>query len=364
MTVFLNMKEKKRISLVLLLISIFGISSIINSCNTDTKKAPDVSKIDVVFNTVRFDTDLYAIDTNNIAEGLRKMAVKYPYFLNYYLDTVMAYNIFNNFNDTTYGIRVGLHSFLTYKDFVELEDTIKKYYPDTKQTDDILRQGFRYMIYYGINKNVPKIIYLNMGLSNWPTFPVDTNTLCIGLDMFLGPQFPPYKSINVPSYMGYHLKKDYIPVSLFSTLYKTIHPFKTDERTLLDMMIQRGKEQYFLHKILPDLPDSVLFGFKGIQLEWCKLNESNIYNFFIQRNLLYNKETPDRISYINDGPFAQGIESGSDAERVTPGNIGTWLGYKIVSSYMAKNVTIELKDLLRNNTEPSRFLDSAKYRPK
>lgn len=338
--------------------------SIICSCNSGNKTIPDISNIHVSLETYRFDKDLFDIDTNNVAEGLKKLQVKYPDFLNYYLDTVREFNIHGNFNDTVQGIREYLRLFLTFKDYTELQDTIEKHYPHTKEIDEQLTDGFRYLKYYFPEVRIPRIIYMNMGLSRWPSFPVDKGTMCIGLDMFLGDQYPFYKSIAIPYYMLSHCRKTYIPVSLFSSYYRMDHPFEPDDKTLLDLMLQRGREQYFLHKILPHHPDSVLFGFTKLQLEWCAENEALIYNFFIRQNLLFNKEPQAVMPYVHDGPFAKGLEAADNIVKVTPGNVGTWLGYKIVSSYMQQCPEKKLSDLLNNHTEPSRFLDSAKYKPR
>jgi hypothetical protein len=332
-------------------------------CNDRPEKIPNVSGVAVNLQTYRFDLDLFAIDTAHTGAGLQKMAAKYPDFLNYFLDTLMAYGIRGNYNDTSVGIRE-LDSFLTYKDYLNLEDTIKKYYPDSKRTDEELTNGFRFMKYYLPSYHIPKIIYLNMGLSKWPTFPLDTNTLCIGLDMFLGEQFPYYRSVGVQEYMNAHLRKSYMPVSVFSALYTVLHPFQQDDRTLLDLMIQRGKEQYFLHKVLPHTPDSVLFGFTTTQLLWCSANEASVYNFFIRQNLLYNKQSVNIIPYVNDGPFAKDIEPVTDRVKTTPGNIGSWLGYRIVCTYMGQHPKMTLQELLAQPADAPKFLDEARYRPK
>lgn len=330
---------------------------------TETTDRPDTSGIDIKLNTRRFDKDLYAIDTNNIETGLHQLAKKYPNFLNYFLDTVMAYGLYGNFSDTVTGIKDGLRPFLTYVDFVELEQTIQDTYPDTKDIDKELADGFRLMKYYFPDYNVPDVIYLNMGLSNWGAFPVDSNTLCVGLDMFLGEEFPHYDAIGVHDYMKTHVRRNYIPVSVFSAIYAGAFPLRIEEVTLLDLMIQKGKQQYFLHKILPDLPDSVLFGFKGKQIEWCNANEALVYNYFIVQNLLYNKIAKDIMPYVTDGPFAKGLEPASNPEKFTPGNIGSWLGYKIVSAYMQRNPNVSLKELLSQDDAPT-ILRKAKYKPR
>ena len=333
-------------------------------CNTPTENIPDVSAIKVSLNIREFDKDLYAIDTNHIGDGLTQLAKKYPDFLNYFLDTLMAYNIYGNYNDTVMGIREGLKPFLTFKDFLGLEDSIKAHYPDTKAIDAELTDGFRFIKYYLPGYTPPKIIYLNVGLSKWPTFPLDTATLCVGLDMFLGPQYPYYRSIGVPGYMGGHLQPAYIPVSVFGVVYKSMHPYNTDDKNLLDLMLQRGKEQYFLHKIMPHQPDSVLFGFTGLNVKWCNANEELIYNFFIHQNLLYDKELHDIQPFINDGPFAKGLEAATDTVKASPGNIGAWLGYKIVCAYMQQHPKLTLAELLSQQQDPEKFLEEARYKPK
>ena len=354
----------RKICRLLFVFTMFANALLLVQCNSGTGNGPDVSKVRLELKTSRFDVDLYAIDTNHIGDGLKKLSAKYPDFLDYFLDTLMAYNIHGNYNDTVGGIREGLKPFLSFKDFVELENFIKREYPDTKQTDEELTNAFKNLKYYYPSFPAPKIIYVNLGLSKWPAFPLDSTVMCIGLDMFLGDEFPHYTAIGVPSYMTAHLRKSYIPVSVLSSLYRGFHPFKVDDRTLLDLMVQRGKEQYFIHKILPNKPDSVLFGFTQKQVDWCNKNEGLIYNFFIQKNLLYSKEAHTITPYVTDGPYAVGLESPSAPVKTTPGGIGTWLGYRIVSAYMEQHPKMTLAELLNMETDPARILDEAKYRPK
>ncbi len=334
-------------------------------CGNSNENEPDVSRIKINLEPRRFDKDLYAIDTNHIGEGLQQLYTRYPDFLNYFLDTIMAYEIHGNYSDTVSGIREGLKPFLTFKDFRELEDTIMKYYPETKDIDEKLTKGFKLARYYFPQFPIPRVIYLNMGLSKWPAFPIDSTTLCIGLDMFLGEQFPHYRgAAGIPDYMAVHLRRSYIPVSAFSSLYKASYPWNPQEKTLLELMLEKGREQYYLHKILPGTPDSVLFGFRQYQMDWCNANEALVYNFFIQNQLLYNKESYSVMPYVTDGPFARGLEPVSSPQKSTPGNIGTWLGYKIVAAYMAQNPKLSLGELLQSKVEPSVFLAQAKYKPR
>jgi len=334
-------------------------------CNNPAESGPDTSGIKIDLRTRRFDKDLYSIDTNHIGEGLTKLKAQYPGFLNYFLDTLMAYELYGNFTDTVAGIREGLKPFLVYKDYRGLEDSIIAHYPDTKKLDGELEKGFKLMKYYFPGYKVPEVIYLNMGLSaKWPTFPLDSTTQCIALDMFLGDQYPHYVAVGIPQYLNTHLRESYVPVSVFSSIYGWGNPWTPQEKTLLELMLDKGREKYYVHMLLPSAPDSVLFGFGKKQIDWCNANEAFVYNFFVQNKLLYSKVAMDIMSYVSDGPFARGLEPVSNPEKTTPGNIGTWLGYKMVCAYMAQNPNTTLKELLEQKTEPVQFLDKARYKPR
>jgi hypothetical protein len=328
-----------------------------SSCN-NSENIPDVSNIKVSLQTRRLDLDLARIDTNHIAAGMQQLYKKYPDFLNFYLDTLMGFKIYGNYSDTAQGIQQGLKMFLTYKDYRGLFDTVAKHFPDTKDIEANLTQGFQFLKYYFPNYQVPKIIYLTSGLGNWGAFTYESSTIGIGLDMFLGDKYPYYRSVGIPDYMNTHMRPSYIPVAVFSTIYEDTHPLQMDERTLLDMMIQRGKEQYFLHKVLPHTADSSLFGFTQAQVDWCKGNDEQMYNFFSTNNLFYNKAKDEVMRYVTDGPFATGMPSQS------PANVGSWIGYEIVKSYMQQHPKTSLPELLAKEMDPQLFLEQSKYKPR
>jgi len=333
------------------------------SCNNPSGTPPDVSHISFDMKTYRFDQDFSSIDTNHIGASLQALEAKYPDFLNYYLDTFFTFGIHRNFAETNPILDSEVKPLIVYKDFAQLQRTINQTYPNTKTTDSALKNGFRYMKYYFPEFQVPRVIYMSMFLSKWPAFPLDTTTMCVGLDWFLGEDFPHYANVGVPPYVAAHLRPSYIPVAVFSSLFKAKYKFPPYDKQLLDLMIHHGKEQYFLHKILPTTPDSVLFGYAQHKLDWCAKNEAVIYNFFVHQNLLYNKEQQSIMPYVHDGPFAVNFPD-EDPQSNTPGNIGTWLGYRIVTAYMAQNPSITLKQLMEQPINGAQFLEGAKYRPK
>lgn len=329
----------------------------ITSCGSD-ENAPDVSDVKVELSTGRLDKDIAAIDTNNIAAGLQQLQAKYPDFLPFFLDTLMGLNIQGNYIDTVQGIRLGMRSFLTHKDYRGLFDTVAKHYPDTKQVDEWLQKGFQYHQHYFPASKPRKVVYTVSWLNNWAAFTYDSTILGIGLDMFLGASYPYYKAVGVPEYWSAQLNKEYIPVAAFEAMYRDKTAFEMDGKTLLHMMIQRGKEAYYIEKVLPFVPKHIRLAYTEKQLKWCEDNEAGIYNFFITQNFLYETSLQKVVRYVMEGPSAAGMNDQS------PGEVGTWVGLQIVNAYMAQHPEMTLEKLIALPIEEQRFLQESKYKPK
>ena len=325
------------------------------SCGS-SNTGPDVSGVKVALNTRRLDQDIAKLDTNNLGAGLRQLAGKYPDFLSFYLDTLMGMGIQGRYLDSDTAVHNRLRGFLTQKDFRGLFDTVAKHFPDTKSIDDNLVQGFQHLKYYYPQSKEPKIIYFTSWLNNWSAITYGDNIVGIGLDMALGENYPYYNSVGIPAYAARNLTAEAMPVNVFRALYSLKQPFVKEGRNLLDMMIQRGKEQYFLSRMLPFLPDSLRLGFTASQTAWCKQNEAGIYNFFIKSNMLYNSEWGTILRYVTDGPEAAGMAPES------PGNVGTYLGWRIVEAYYQQHPKLKLDEVLALQ-DAQQILQDAKYKP-
>ncbi len=332
------------------------VAAFLNSCN-GSDDGPDVSGIKVQLHKQRLDQDIANIDTADIVTGIKGVKNKYPGFLDFYLDTLIGMGINGNYTYDNPAISLGLRSFLTHKDYRGLFDTVAKHYPDTKDVDEKLIKGFQYMKYYFPDFKELHIIYMITWLNKWAAFTYDTS-LGICLDMFLGPDYPYYQAVDIPKYLSVQLQKDYIPVAAFKAIYRDSYPFVNDDRTLLNMMIQKGKEAYFLGKVLPFLPEALRLGYTEAQLKWCNDNEAMVYNFFIKENFLYERNQQKILRYVIESQSSAGMPDQS------PGNIGTWLGLQIVKSYMEAYPKTTLPELLQMPVEEQKFLQASHYKPK
>ncbi len=342
--------------------AVIGVSSIVFFASCKNDDAPDVSAIKIELTSKRLDSDIRQIDTNKIDAAIPALQQKYQAFLSLYINNILPFVPQDSFISPEQKYARSIGYLLTDPDQRALFDTVAKHFPDTKKEEEGLKHGFQYMKYYYPEYKVPEIIYFISSLNRFAAITyrdsaTKQNLLGIGLDMFLGEQYPYYASVGIPQYMSRRLRPEYMNVNVFRAIYEDMHPFEAEGQKLIDMMVQKGKEQYFLKKILPFEKDEILFGFTPEQMTWCNKNEVDIYNFFIKENLLYESNWQKVLRYVNDAPNSSGMPAES------PGNIGSWLGYRIVSAYMQQHPKTRLDELLSMN-DAQKMLVEAKYKPR
>lgn len=344
------------------LIPLFFIVTLI-ACNDQTN-APDVSGIKIDLKVERFEQDFFSIDSNNTKAGLAQVQQKYPQFLPLFVNHVLGLGPLVDSN------------FLVYdgsKRFLHLNQPVyeasQKLYKNFSSTTEELKNGFRYVKHYFPSYQIPTIL-TTVGpmdalapMSNNEPSPnyMGENFLAIGLQFYLGKDYsiyndPGYISSIAPQYRSRRFSKEFIATDVFTLVIDDMYPDSSNRYPLIERFIEKGKRLYLLNQFLPNNHDTLLIGYTGKQLSWCKENERSIYNFFIQQNLLYEID-PSRIqNFVTDGPVTQGMPEQS------PGNIGAFLGWEIVKSYMKKNTAVTVPQLMKTSNKT--IFNESDYKPR
>ena len=321
----------------------------------------DYSKIKIETKYYPFYQDFTKLDTNNLQENLLSLKSKYPDFLDFYLDTLVGLNVNQTYNEDLSPSEfnsnsTALKSFLSYKDYRNLFDTVNIVFPNTELINQELDKLFKTIKFYDSTFYIPKhVFYFVSGLNKFMAVIQNENNFGIGLDMFLGKSFKPYRSIGIPDYALIRFTKENIPIWTVIAIYEDKYRFLDDDKTLLDLMIQKGKEMYFMDKVLPDLSKNLKFGYTEEQMKWAKDNEAQIFNFFLQNKLIYEKNHQKIMRYIANEPTTPGFPEDS------PGNLGSYIGLRIIQEY-AKNTNASLKEILVEKNS-QKILKAANYKP-
>ncbi|HVE62060.1 MAG TPA: hypothetical protein VNA26_09580 [Chitinophagaceae bacterium] len=330
----------------------------ISSCSNDKNK-PDVSDIKIDLQVLRFEKDFFKIDINNISSELARLEKTYPTFLPIYMKYVLGLE-----NDSTNEKQV--------KFFIEqsrfLIDSTQKKYRDFGDIEEDLTSAFKFVKYYYPDYQTPKIITLigpvdalaKMGDTYTPNF-LGPDFLALSLQFYLGKKFSLYGSDRyimeiAPLYRSRRFDKEFLVADAMKLIADDLYEDQTAGRPLVEQMVEKGKAWYILDLFLPDAPDSIKTGFTQKQLDWAEENEGNVWAYIIKNEDLYSIEPATLQVYLGEAPFTQGFPESS------PGNIGQWIGWRIVQKFAENNPEMSLQQILQ--TPAKTIFEGAKYRPK
>jgi len=261
-----------------------------------------------------------------------------------------------------------LTKFITYPDMRLVYERVMKNFPDLKEIETGLGRAFynynkafpRWritglgMAFFNFNKakHIPSVVTLISGLNE--SILVSDSVIAIALDKYLGREEEIYYRMELPTYLRYEYHRKYIVRDCMESWISTEFPFNESNSNLLANIIYKGKILYALHKMMPDAPDSLLFKYSPKQMRWVKDNTALMWRHLVDNKMLFTTDKFSINKLINPAPFSFSRES--------PGRAVTWIGYRIVTSYMKRNKRVKLEELLKDN-DYQKILDKARFKP-
>jgi hypothetical protein len=318
------------------------------SCNSG-QKTPDISAIEVPLTTVRYEQSFFAIDTLRLDVSLQKLAGQEPLFTQDFLYNILA--------TTPSTAAKDVPEFLSaYQSMFKQTNT---QFASIKTEEAAIKQGLKYVKYYFPDYKLPTKLITFIGPINSFGNIITIDALAIGLQMYLGKNDPIYVSEEgqslYPTYVSRRFDPSYMATNCMKNILDDMFPLQDAGAPLCEQMVEAGKRLYFLKQVQPNLPDSIVTGYTAAQLEGCYKSEKDIWSFFVQNNLLYQKDPSLIGDYMMDGPNTAVFGDAS------PGFIGQFVGYRIVEAWLQKNKALTLDKVMR--TPAKIIFEQAKYKP-
>ena len=316
-----------KIYIIPLVLSVFFLS-----CEQKNKTERAIAEVPVELKVVRFDKLFF----ESQPKDLNKLKKEFPFF-------------FPIGNDDEIWIEK-----MQNPQWRELYSEVQKKYADFEPTKSELTALFQHVKYYFPKTKIPKIITVisEMDYNNKAIY--TDSLVVISLEMYLGKE---HKFYQFPSYIKQNFEQKQIIPDVASCFFKYKMP-PNQEKSLLSNMIYSGKELFLKDMFLPDYSDADKMGYTPEQIKWCEENESYIWRYFIEKEMLYNDDQKLIPRFINPAPFSKFY---LEIDNESPGRVGSWIGWQIVRSYMNNN-GVSLQELLRTNAKE--IFEKSKYKPK
>ena len=226
-------------------------------------------------------------------------------------------------------------------------------YPDLKDIERGLGRAF-----YNYRKEFPErvipAVYTLMSGFNQSMVTADT-ILAIALDKYLGRDEEMYIKLELPNYQRQTMERKNLVSDCMKAWIWTEFPYNDSIDNVLANILYEGKVMYALQQLLPETPESLIFGYTPVQMRWCRDNTAQMWTFLVENKLLYSTDYLTISKLISPAPFC------SLFTRESPGQAAVWLGYRIISSYMKRN-SVTLEALLQDN-DYQQILAKARFKP-
>ena len=237
-----------------------------------------------------------------------------------------------------------------------LQDAVIKVYKDIKPLERKVSNLFKYIKYYFPLTKTPRVITLTNNVDYQIKTVYSDGLLLISLDTFLGSDHVLYQGI--PNYIRKELDEKYI-VSQIADKFSAFSIPPSEDRTFLAQMIYEGKKLFLQDLIIPHEKDAIKIAYNDNELNWVIENEIYIWQFFIEKQLLYDTNVEWVERFIDPAPFSKFY---LQLDNESPGRIGRWIGWQIVRSFHKQEPGIALKKLLKMPAQE--LFNQSKYKPK
>lgn len=225
-----------------------------------------------------------------------------------------------------------------------------------------LKDLFSHIKYYFPKFQVPKV-YLYSSVVDPQTVidPVflreDQNMLFVDISAFLGDGNKNYQGLDL------YFQKSMNPENLvpkISLYYASmLVPQRTEQQKFLDALVYQGKIQILQDAFLPKTPDHLKINYTKQQYQWAVANEANVWNYFVENDLLFSADPNLSERFITVGPFSKFY---TEVDRESSPQIGIWTGWQICKHYLQKNPNEKLQTFLYKNATD--IFNASDYRPK
>lgn len=307
------------------------------SCN---KKTEDHWKVEITkpaqkVEAIDISKEFYANNTS-----LESFKAKYPWFQ-------------GTVSDEDYALRrADTEEAKIYKDAISKIDVPKL---NTDLTD-----LFSHVKYYFPNFKEPKVFLYSSALQGVmdPIFyHPQQNMIFIDITGFMGENNPNYKGLE--QYFQVSMNPQNIVPKVSEVLAENFVEPDMDHQKFIDELIYNGKISTLQDAFLPDFPDYLKMNYSQKQYEWAKENEVNIWNFFVENNLVFSDDIQLQERFIKPGPFSKFY---TEIDNESSPQVGIFIGWQICKKFFQEKPDTKLTDFLKMNAQE--IFNQSNYKPK
>lgn len=231
---------------------------------------------------------------------------------------------------------------------------------DQKKLQKELQDLFSHIKYYFPQFKSPKVYLFSSALQmvQDPIF-YDSkgNLLFIDVTGFMGDGNPNYKGLEL--YFQKSMNPQNIVPKVSQIFAESIVTESPDHQKFIDQMMLNGKIMILQDAFLPSFPDYLKMNYTQKQYEWAKGNEANVWNYFVENNLIFGDDHRLSERFLSPGPFSKFY---TEIDNESSPQIGIFTGWQICKEYFKQKPETKLTDFLK--MDGTTIFNQSGYKPK
>lgn len=319
----------------LLFSTVFVFST--NSCKKDTEnkwqveiKSP-VSPVEVI----DISKELY-----NVNLPLEAFKQKYPWFQGSVTDEDFAVR------------RADKEEAKIYTEAISKIDVAKL----NKELTDL----FSHIKYYFPEFAEPKVFVYSsalQGIMDPVFYQPEQNMLFIDVTGFMGENNANYKGLE--QYFQTSMNPQNIVPKVSKVFAEFLVPQNTDSQKFIDELVYQGKIMTLQDAFLPNFPEYLKMNYTQKQYDWAKANETNIWNFIVENDLVFSDDIRLKERFINPAPFSKFY---TEIDNESSPQVGIFAGWQICKKFYQEKPETKLVDFLKMKSQD--IFNQSNYKPK
>ncbi len=302
-------------------------------CQHDVKVKEEVESIQLDMKFIRFDS----IFAKTNPEEFNRLKQDYPFMFK------------SNVPDSLWKIKM--------QDTLqqEIEREIFKVFDNFQTYKDDIKLFFKHLKYFFPKESEPRVITLAEYVDYKTKIFLNDDLLLIYLDNYLGEDHRFYSGFQ--DYISELQAPHQILPDIAEQYAKRLVPLP-QSRDFLSQLVYEGKKLYFKQQTLPLVAPHHIIGYSEEDLTWADDYEFMVWQYFVERNLLYSTDSDLKRRFLRPAPFTKFY---LEVDNESPPRLGQFIGWEIVRAYADRHPEKTLKELL--NVNEQELFNQSKYKP-
>lgn len=220
-------------------------------------------------------------------------------------------------------------------------------------------QMFSRVKHYFPKFKTPKIYLYSsslQGITDPIFFRTEDEMIFVDISAFMGEKNKNYNGLD------YYLRKTMNPENLVPKVSEIVAETfvlpNPQENKFIDQMLMSGKIKTLQKAFLPQTAEHLIMNYTAEQHNWSVANEGNIWNYFVEHDLLFSDDAQLNERFLSTAPFSKFY---TEVDQKSSPQVGVFIGWQISKAYFDKVPESTLTDFLTKNA--TEIFNQSKYKP-